>query len=374
MNVLVVSGIWPPDVGGPASHAVEVAEYLRARGHGVAALTTADEPPPAAPYRVSWVSRRLPVGVRHARFAAELARLARGADVVYTASVLGRSAVGATAARTPFVVKLPDDPAFERARRLGWFAGDLDEFQRTEGGRLRALAGVRTLALRRAAHVVCPSGYLRELALAWGIDRARVSVVPNPAPDVRDLPPREELRRAQGVEGPLLVFAGRLNAQKSADVAVEALARVGATLLVAGEGPERPRLERRAAELGLDGRVRFVGAQPRRRVLELFRAADLAVLSSTWENFPHTAVEALAVGTPVVATAVGGVPEIVEDGRNGLLVPPGDPGALATAVRRFLADVELRRRLLAEAAPSVERFAPERVYAELERILAGAAA
>ena len=93
------------------------------------------------------------------------------------------------------------------------------------------------------------------------------------------------------------------------------------------------------------------------------------MLSSAWENFPHTLVEALAVGTPVVATSVGGVPEIVRDGENGLLVPAGDPAALAAALRRFLGDAELRERLREGAAPSVEHLHPERIYGRLEELL-----
>jgi glycogen synthase len=84
-------------------------------------------------------------------------------------------------------------------------------------------------------------------------------------------------------------------------------------------------------------------------------------------------VEALAVGTPVIATRVGGVPEVVEDGVNGLLVPPGDAAALAEAVRRFFADGALRDRLRAAAAPSVERYGRAILYGELERILASVA-
>ena len=81
--------------------------------------------------------------------------------------------------------------------------------------------------------------------------------------------------------------------------------------------------------------------------------ARAAVLPSAWENLPHAAVEALAVGTPVVATAVGGVPEVVHDGENGLLVPPDDAVALADALRRLLDDDALRDRLAAAAKPSV---------------------
>jgi glycosyltransferase involved in cell wall biosynthesis len=93
------------------------------------------------------------------------------------------------------------------------------------------------------------------------------------------------------------------------------------------------------------------------------------VLSSAWENLPHAAVEALAVGTPVVSTAVGGVPEVVSDGDNGLLVPPNDPDALAAALRRMLDDDELHARLAACAQPSVAAIGRDVIYARLERIL-----
>jgi glycosyltransferase involved in cell wall biosynthesis len=375
MKVLVVSGIWPPDVGGPASHAPELAAFLRSRGHAVEVVTTAGREPAGEAYDVHWAPRWLPVGLRHVVVAALVARRARGADVVYATSMLGRSSLGSAIARRPLVVKLTGDEAYERARRRGLFAGDLDEFQRLEGGlAIALLRRVRDLALRRAEHVFVPSSYLRELALRWRLPPERVSVLPNPAPELVELREREELRRELGFDGPTLAFAGRLTAAKALDVAFRALTGVeGVTLVLAGDGPDRDALERTASELGLNGRVRFLGAQSRSRVLELFHAADASLLSSSWENFPHTVVEALAVGAPVIATSVGGVPEVVRDGENGLLVPPGDSEALAAAIRRYFDDAELRERLRAAAAPSVEAYRPERLLAEIEaRLLAAA--
>ena len=375
MRAVVVSGIWPPDVGGPASHAPEVAAFLRSRGHEVEVVTTAAAPPAPEAYPVFWAPRSLPKGVLHLRAALLVRERAARADVVYTTGMFGRSAAGATLARRPYVVKLTADPAFERARRRGEIGGDVDAFQRLGGGaRVRAYRLARDAELRGAAHVFTPSAYLAELTVAWGVPAGRVSVLPNPAPVVPELRPREELRAELGMAGPALAFAGRLTAQKSLGVALEALAaNDGVSLLVAGEGGERAALERRVAELGLGDRVRFLGPLPRRAVLELFRAADASVLSSSWENFPHSVVEALAAGTPVLATAIGGVAEVVRDGENGLLVPADDPPALAGAIRSFFADAELRERLRAAAAASVADYAPERVFARLEDELAQAA-
>ena len=369
MRVLVVSGIWPPDVGGPASHAPEVAGFLAERGHAVEVVTTASGQPAREAYPVRWVPRSLPPGVRHLRGAALVRARAARNDVVYTTGMFGRSFAGATAARRPYVVKLTADPAFERARRRGMVEGDVDAFQgaRTDL-RVRVLRIARDVELRRAAHVFCPSGYLRDLAVSWGIPATRVSVLPNPYPALPDLPARDELRSRFGINGPTLAFAGRLGAQKALDVALAAVEAVeGVSLLIAGDGEERARLEALAGPS-----VRFLGPQPRERVLELFRAADASLLSSSWENFPHTVVEALAVGTPVIATRVGGVAEVVRDGENGLLVPAGDVDALAGSIRRFFSDDALRERLRSAAAESVRAYDRETIFGRLEGVLEAA--
>jgi glycosyltransferase involved in cell wall biosynthesis len=374
VNVLVVSGIWPPDPGGPASHAPALARFLAARCHGVEAVTTGLTAPAEEPYDVRWVARSLPPGVRHLSAVGLVRRRARRADVVYATSMVRRAALGAALARRPLVVKLVSDEVFERQQRSGRFAGSLDDFQRVGGFRVDFLRWTRTAALRRARHVFSPSEYLRRLALGWGIDAPRISVLPNPAPEVPGLPPREELRAKLGLDGPTLAFAGRLGPQKALDVALAAVAAVPeVSLVVAGDGPDRPALERRAAELGLDGRARFLGSVSREDVLRLFRAAEGALLSSSWENLPHTVLEALAVGSPVIATAVGGVPEVVRDGENGLLVPAGDPGALAEAIRRFFSDDELRTGLAERAPVSVSGYTEEAVFARIEEELLKAA-
>ncbi len=369
MKVLVVSGIWPPDVGGPASHAPEVASFLRERGHDVEVVITADRVPAAEAYPVHWVSRSLPKGVVHARALATIAAHARSSDVVYTTGMFARTAAACTLTRTPSVVKLTGDPAFERMRWRGTFTGGLEEFQRGAGGiESTALRALRSGTLRASTRIVCPSAYLRETVISWGVPPERVTVVPNPVPDTRPVD-RDEARRRLGFESQvLLAFAGRFGPQKALDVALDAVARTDeVTLALAGDGDGAADLHRRAEPLG--DRVRFLGALTRDEVLELFAAADASILTSAWENLPHAVLESLAVGTPVLATAVGGVPELVDDGVNGLLVPAGDREAFAAAVARFAGDAQLREQLRTGAAASVERFEPEHVYAELEAIL-----
>jgi glycosyltransferase involved in cell wall biosynthesis len=242
--------------------------------------------------------------------------------------------------------------------------GEVTDFQAGGGGGAgSALRRARGAALGRASHVVCPSAFMRDLVVSWGVPDERVDVLPNPAPRAADAEPFDVGPR------PVLAFAGRLTAQKDLGVALAALrALPNVRLLLAGEGPERARLEADAP-----ANVAFLGPLPRRKVLGLLRAADAAVLTSAWENFPHGVVEALAVGTPVIATRTGGVAGVVRDGENGRLVEPGDPDAFAAAVKRFLTDETLRARLTANAEPSVAAYDADEVYGRLEEILVEAA-
>jgi glycosyltransferase involved in cell wall biosynthesis len=215
--------------------------------------------------------------------------------------------------------------------------------------------------------VIVPSAYLRDLAVGWGLPCERFVVVPNPAPSLPALPARDDARARLGLNGFTLATAGRLTRQKALGDALEAVARVdGVSLVVAGDGPERQVLEHRPAALGVAERVRFVGPLSRDQVLTLYRASDAALSTSAWENLPHSVVEALAVGTPVLATAVGGVPEVVHDGENGLLVPAGDVEAIAGAIGRLVGDGGLRAALASRATGSVAELAEP---AALERIV-----
>jgi glycosyltransferase involved in cell wall biosynthesis len=127
-----------------------------------------------------------------------------------------------------------------------------------------------------------------------------------------------------------------------------------ATLLIVGDGPLRPELEREAAECGLDRSVRFLGSHA--DVTTFYRIADVFVLPSVTEGLSNALLEAMAAGLPVVASDVAGNREVIEDGVNGVLVDWADPGAAAGVVLRLLDDAELRRRVGEAARRCAGRF------------------
>jgi glycosyltransferase involved in cell wall biosynthesis len=159
---------------------------------------------------------------------------------------------------------------------------------------------------------------------------------------------------------PTLVAVGRLQRPKDPLTLARALGRLQArfSAVIVGDGPDRPRLEAEIRRLGLERAVVLTGNSA--DVADLLSRADVFVLSSTSEGLPLSILEAMAAALPVVATSVGGVPEAVEEGETGLLVPPRDPVRLAAALERLLVDPGLRRRLGSNGRARVlERFGLE---------------
>ena len=168
---------------------------------------------------------------------------------------------------------------------------------------------------------------------------------------------RDEMRASVEVPAgaPLLTIIARLTEQKGHRILLDALARTDlahAYLLVVGDGPLRDVLERQAANLGLSARVRFLGA--RRDLGNILAATDVFVMPSFWEGLPLAMVLAMGAGLAVVATRVAGIPEVVQDGVTGLLVPPGDSGELGAALSRVVND-DTTRVLLGQAARAFVR-------------------
>lgn len=292
--------------GGVGQHVRSLAEQLSARG---AAVTVAG---PASTQRAFGFPRHAvveigsrPHPVRDLRAVRALRRLARDADVVHAHGLRA----GVLAGGSPLVVT--------------WHNAQLS------GGRVGA-ALERHVARRADITLAASEDLLRQALRCGGRD---VRLAPVAAPS------RTATGRDPGLGHPLVLAVGRLHPQKGYGVLVEALPLLGdVTVAVAGDGPLRADLEARAPQ------VRWLGR--RDDVADLYAAADVVVLPSVWEARSLTAQEALRAGRPLVATAVGGLPGLVGDG--ALFVPPGDPTALAAAVRRLLDDP-------AEAAALAER-------------------
>jgi teichuronic acid biosynthesis glycosyltransferase TuaC len=224
-------------------------------------------------------------------------------------------------------------------------------------------------AANAASGLLAVSSALRDDMIALGMpgDRIRVHYTGVDLDRFRSVD-RAAAKRRLGIEGPLLVSAGALIPRKGQAITIEALRRIpGATLLLIGDGPDRPALERLAERHGVQDRARFLGSQPHEALPELLGAADVSVLPTASEGLANVWVESLACGTPVVTTAVGGAREAIDRPEAGRLVARA-PGAVAAAVNELL-NTPTAAGQVRQAA---ERFSWQRNAAELRDHLIGA--
>jgi len=371
MRVLEVTQRYPPALGGVEIHVEAIARGILAAGHEVEIVTTdlaRDRPftrlrtaPPTDPFPVR---RHRAVHFLPAPHGLGIVAPGMGFDLLTArADVVHAHAFGmaptwlAVAARrlrsTPLVIETHAD------------AG-----RRTSGSRAYARAVTR-LTLRPADRIVVQTHLEANLLVSLGAPADRIALIP----DGIDLAEFAGLAaRASSSRGTTVLFVGRLYPeQKGLDPLVRAMARLprelGLELRLVGEdwgGVEL--VNRLGRELGVRDRITMTGPLPREALLQEYARADLFVLPSLFEPYGIVLTEAMAAGVPIVASRVGGIPEVVAEGANALLCPPNDPVALAEAIERLARDRELRARFASAGRVRVEQFSWNRVIPQWIRL------
>lgn len=344
MKIVLATPLYPPEIGGPATYAKLLADMLPKKGIEVVLVKFSDV-------------RHLPKLIRHYRFFQIVRYEAKSADLVIAldpVSVGVPALFAARAAKKKFVIKIVGDYAWEQGQQRFGVTKPLDIFIHSHSLSLPValLRVVQTWVARQATRIIVPSNYLKRVVMAWGIDEPHVSVIYN-AVELEDLGnvPKEVV----ALPRPLVATVGRLVPWKHIGALIEALAHTSdISLAIVGDGPERIALERHARLL--PNRVVFTGALSHRDTLAVMKSADLFVLNSSYEGLSHLLIEALSLGTPSIATRVGGNSEVVTDEESGLLIPVGDIPALANAIARAIGDTELRERLTQSAEATAKRF------------------
>jgi colanic acid/amylovoran biosynthesis glycosyltransferase len=359
MNLAFLIGRFPPGVFGGAEIQAEGWALRLADRHRITVVTRhIDARLPALETRDGFTVRRIPVsrwpGVRTAldvaRTGRAIAALTPRPDLLLCFQTFISGLVGVRAQRRTGI------PA------VVWVRGE-DEY-RPEAASTRMISvrvwdGARGVLVQSEANRALVIGALRRLAPARAATVAeKIAVVPNGL----DLPAPPFTR------GGRVLVVGRLIRDKGVDVVLEAAAGMRALVTVAGDGPERASLEARARRLDLD--VRFEGNVGREHLDRLYREAACVVLASRrGEGLPNVLLEAFGHARAVVATPISGVRDLVTDGVNGLLVPPGDAGCLREALARLFNEHGLADRIGAAARETAERFAWDRVRPALEEAL-----
>lgn len=360
INILIATGLYPPDIGGPATHTVFLEENLPKDQFALTVVPFGEV-------------RKYPKVIRHVVYAWRLWRHAKTADLIYALDgvSVGLPALLVSKLRhRPLVVRLGGDYAWEQGVvRYGVteLPHQFKAVYKQYGLRIRLLSALQHYVVRAACHIVLPSVYLKNVFVAWGHNPNKISVIYNPH-EVAATPHDRQVSSA-----PLLLAAGRLNAIKRFPGIVSmvpALLKQFPTLRleIAGDGPDRALIEAAIVEHGVENSVTLLGALNKSELHQKMRLADVFIQNSLHESFPHILLEAMGEGTPVIATAVGGTVEIIESENNGLLVDANNPSALSAAIVRLLQDQALYQQLVRAGQESIERFSPQIVLTQLASV------
>lgn len=387
MRIAIATDFYAPWIGGPATFIENLCAYLAGTSHHVEVIAPSHTGRPGIERRDGLTIHRLPTvplpvghnlraGIHPS--AARAALLAARPDVVQLHHPFPICAAVFRAAlreRIPVVAinhTIPECSLYGLRRApLIYPLGIL------------AFGAYLVRFLRRADAIATPTATAARLLGAIGLDRP-IEVISNGL-DTERFRPATDKRVARARLGlpdrPIVLYTGRLDAEKDLPTLIRAAARalvgLDAQLVIGGEGTERPRLQRLVAELGLEDRTTFPGYLPAADLPLLYQAADLYCMASAVELQSITTLEALASGLPVVAASAGALPELVHHGENGLLAPPGDVAAFASALAEILTRPEraaaMGRKGRARAETHSLGLVAHRHIALLERTAQGSA-
>ncbi|MBI2639338.1 MAG: glycosyltransferase family 4 protein [Candidatus Sungbacteria bacterium] len=369
INLLIATGIFPPDIGGPATYSKLLVDELPSRGFRVEVLSFG-------------TVRYLPKVIRHFVYFLKLIARARRANIIFAqdpVSVGLPAAIAAKLLKKKFILKVVGDYAWEQYQQKAQNSGarfvNVDEFQNEKFDFITELRRrIQKFVARRAGKIIVPSEYLKRIVCCWGVEEDKIVVIYNAV----DAPPekitKDGARQELGLSGSIAVSVGRLVPWKGFSALIESAAVIRKNLpdfklYIIGSGPDEEKLKLEIKKFGLGCVVFIAGSVPHEVVLKYLAAADVFVLNTAYEGFSHTILEAMAAGIPVITTPVGGNLEIVRDGENGILVSYNDNAGIVDAVRRFLGDSAFRDQLSAQARATASRFTKEKMLAETVEVL-----
>ena len=360
MNILIVTPIFPPRVGGPATYVWDLASRLKKK-HSVTIICFSQNPEEFPGIMLIGVSPAGGMLKRQVRLLIELLKNVKNTDIVYIQGplVIGlSSAIAAKLLGKRALLKFVGDEAWENARIAGTIDSNLEDFfGRSNPAYLEFQRLAQKIALQLADKIITPSKYLKSfLTEQYQLPRKKITVIPNAV---------EVKTQAQKKDPTKLVFVGRMVPWKNIDAIIKAveLARKKEkwTLTIIGEGPEEKKLKKMVKKLKAGKWVHFAGRLSKEDTLRHIAMAKKLILYSAYEGLSHTIIEAMFLGTEVIASDIEANRETTEG--HATLVPLADLRRLADAINARQADVEEARHFAAD------RYTWQRHLEQLEKIL-----
>lgn len=371
MKLVIAAEIFPPDIGGPATYSSKLAEQLTKIGWQVKVICYSDKiENDNYPFSVARILRSTNPLKHYFNYFWELLKLAKDCDVIYAQGPVSSGLPAIVAGfflSKKVVVKVVGDYAWEQARNSGQTDIGIDEFQKQKlTGKVAWLKKIEIFSCRYAKKVIVPSQYLKGIVSGWGVPADKIEVVYN-ANEV------ENLGAAKSVNENLIISVGRLVPWKGFEVLIDVMSDLLAKnkdfkLLILGSGPQKDKLISLVGEFNLQNNVSIKEVEKSRVISQLSLAA-VFILNSGYEGLSHTILEAMLAGTPVIATDIGGNPELIKDGENGLLVEYNNKEQLKQAILKLYNNPELRHKFVENSKEVLKKFTFENMINKTINVL-----
>ena len=410
MKILICTGIYPPDIGGPATYSKLLFKEFPKRGIGVEVLSFS-------------AVRMYPKIFRHFLYFLKVLKQGKKVDLIYAqdpVSVGMPSCLASKILGKKFILKIVGDYAWEqfqnqkstKQNKVNSVVSKIKKNRDSEGTsvvteiknqdltqeekfitpeefqnkKFDFMTEVRRKIERRVAKkadkVVVPSKYLKKIVMMWGVSEDKIKVIYNAFTPKEILETKEELRRQfsfdnlntdlQGNQKKNIFTSGRLVPWKGFKMLIEIMKDLpGFNLLIAGDGPDRERLEKKIKDLNLVGRVKLLGSLEQVDLLKRIKASDIFVLNTGYEGLSHQLLEVMSLGTPIITTNIGGNPEVIENGKDGILVGYNDKEKIRKAILFIENNPALSEDLAKNAKEKLKIFDRGKMLSEITEMLEG---
>lgn len=373
MKICIVTPILFPEPGGPSIFVDRFIKSLIKDGHEVSVIAIGESDEyldKGRGYHVIKISRHRFLPLRILKTVFNILKFGWKSVLIFSCGLFLESAISKLLIQKPLVIRIGGDPVWER---WTWREGakfNLEEFQTTKHSIWIELKKIlQQLSCQVADQVIIPSYFFKSVVEGWGISQEKITVVYNGIElDKMRLPKKEEVRNKFNLKkGQVILTIGRLIKLKRIDEIIQSFSDLkndDSHLLIIGEGPQKEELIALCHRLNLTERIKFLGVRGHDEVLQYLKASDLFVLNSMNEVMPNVVLESLAVGTPVIAPKVGGIPEIIADGLDGRLFPLREDNHLELrgAMEQLLGDDDLKKRFIENGFIKIRQFDWQNAY------------
>ena len=329
MNILITVGIFPPDIGGPASFVPKISDFLIENGHNVKiiCLSEVGNVNTEDNFDVIRIKRSNNLPIRWIKTIYQIVKNGRRSDLIFVNGLGVESAIANLILQKQLIRKIVGDPVWERAYNKKRITESFDDFQINKHSFLIEVQKLlRNWSINSAEIVITPSDHLKSFVSGIGYSKKILKI--NNGVNITDI------NRANESKADInLIIISRLVVQKNINIVIEAMKLLdnkNLKLSIIGEGGEFSKLENTIHDLNLQNQVQLLGKIDNNKISQFLLTADIFIQASDYEGLPHSVLEAINYEVPILSTETGGCKDLLNDGERGFIIPmPPDKKVIA---------------------------------------------